>query len=70
MTESFDTDNYYPSSLVKAYFNWCDANDMKPDYKGLHGFISEVVGNKHINFIPKHKTIEEIFDVKDQSTDS
>ena len=73
MTERIDTDNYYPSSLVKAYFNWCAANDIKPDYKRLHGFISEVVGKwsvKHINFIPKHKTIEEIFDVKDQSIDS
>jgi hypothetical protein len=63
------TDFYYPSSLIKAYFNWCAANDIKPHYDGMHDFISEVMGDKHINFIPKHRTIEEIFDETYQSDD-
>ena len=67
MFKPSSTDHYYPSSLIKAYFNWCTANDIKPDYEGMHGFVSEVLGDKHINFIPKHRTIEEIFDETYQS---
>jgi hypothetical protein len=63
-------DLYYPESLVKAFFSWCEANDEKASYEGLHGFVSEVMGDKHINFIPKHKTIEEIFDETYQSDES
>lgn len=70
MFKPSSTDHYYPSSLIKAYFNWCTANDIKPHYEGMHGFVSEVLGDKHINFIPKHKTIEEIFDETYQSDDS
>jgi hypothetical protein len=70
MFKPSSTDHYYPSSLIKAYFNWCTANDIKPDYEGMHGFVSEVLGDKHINFIPKHRTIEEIFDETYQSDDS
>jgi len=70
MFKPSSTDHYYPSSLIKAYFNWCTANDIKPHYEGMHGFVSEVLGDKHINFIPKHRTIEEIFDETYQSDDS
>lgn len=59
MTEN---DRYFPASLVKAYFNWCAVNDHKPGYQGLFDFVSEVQGNKHLNGIPSHRTIEEIFD--------
>ena len=52
MFKPSSTDHYYPSSLIKAYFNWCTANDIKPHYEGMHGFVSEVLGDKHINFIP------------------
>jgi len=69
MFKPSSTDHYYPSSLIKAYFNWCTANDIKPHYEGMHGFVSEVLGDKHINFIPKHRTIEEIFDETYQSDD-
>ena len=69
MFKPSSTDHYYPSSLIKAYFNWCTANDIKPNYEGMHGFVSEVLGDKHINFIPKHRTIEEIFDETYQSND-
>jgi stringent starvation protein B len=66
MSNSSGSDRYYPESLIKAYFNWCTANDMKPDFVGLHDFVAEVLGNKHINFIPSFKTIEEIFNEREE----
>jgi|TARA_R100001460_G_scaffold88812_1_gene130351 hypothetical protein len=57
-----EADRFFPASLVKAYFNWCAANDTKPEYQGLFDFVAEVQGNKHLNGIPSHQTIEEIFD--------
>ena len=66
MSEEKVNDRYYPESLVKAYFNWVAANDEKATFVGLHAFVAEVVGNKHINFIPVFRTIEEVFDVSDK----
>lgn len=55
-------DRYYPESLIKTYFNWCAANDHKPAFDDLNKFVAEILGDKHINFIPSFRTIKEIFD--------
>ena len=62
-----ESDRYFPASLAKAYFNWCAAHDHSQD-TGLFDFIAEVQGNKHLNGIPSHRTIEEIFDYVSRQT--
>jgi len=54
-------ERYYPASLVAVYFTWCAANDEKPSAEGMHQFIDEVQGTKHLNGISSHRTIEELF---------
>ena len=54
-------DKYYPETLLKVYFNYCAANDIRPTFEGMDDFISEILGNKQINGIPSYKTINEVF---------
>lgn len=61
MSNPNTSDKYYPESLIKAYFNWCAANDHKASFPDLHKFVAEIMGDKHINFIPYFRTIEEVF---------
>ena len=54
-------DKYYPETLLKVYFNYCAANDIRPTFEDMDDFISEILGNKQINGIPSYKTINEVF---------
>ena len=54
-------DKYYPETLLKVYFNYCSANDIRPTFEDMDDFISEILGNKQINGIPSYKTINEVF---------
>ena len=54
-------DKYYPETLLKVYFNYCKAHDIRPTFEDMDDFISEILGNKQINGIPSYKTINEVF---------
>jgi len=56
------SEKFYPANLIRTYFNYCQANDIKPSFEDMDAFISEVLGTKHINGIPSFKTIKEVFD--------
>ena len=56
-----NNDKYYPETLLKVYFNYCTANDIRPTFEDMDDFISEILGNKQINGIPSYKTINEVF---------
>jgi len=55
------SDKYYPENLVRTYFNYCKANDIKPTFEDMNDFITEILGTKQINGIPSFKTISEVF---------
>ena len=54
-------DKYYPETLLRVYFNYCAANDIRPTFEDMDDFISEILGNKQINGIPSYRTINEVF---------
>ena len=56
------SEKFYPENLIRTYFNYCQANDIKPSFEDMDAFISEVLGTKQINGIPSFKTIKEVFD--------
>jgi hypothetical protein len=56
------SEKFYPANLIRTYFNYCQANDIKPSFEDMDAFISEVLGTKQINGIPSFKTIKEVFD--------
>ena len=54
-------DRYYPETLLRVYFNYCAANDVRPTFEGMDDFIGEILGNKQVNGIPSYRTIDEVF---------
>lgn len=56
------SDRYYPESLIIVYFKSCKVKEQPATFEGLRDFIDQVMADKHINGIPKFKTIEEVFD--------
>ena len=55
-------DRYYPESLIVVYFKSCQVKKQPVTFDGLREFVDQVMTDKHINGIPKFKTIEEVFD--------
>ena len=54
-------DRYYPETLLRVYFNYCTANDVRPTFEDMDDFIGEILGNKQVNGIPSYRTIDEVF---------
>jgi adenine C2-methylase RlmN of 23S rRNA A2503 and tRNA A37 len=53
-------ERYFPETLVQVYFNYCVANDVKPSFEDMLGFISEIQGDHHVNGIHITKVSEVI----------
>ena len=34
----------YPESLIRMYFNYIQANDIRPSYEDFDGFVNEMQG--------------------------
>ena len=54
-------DRYYPETLLRVYFNYCAANDVRPTFEDMNDFIGEILGNRQVNGIPSYRTIDEVF---------
>lgn len=46
---------YYPSNLVRVYFKLCHVHKHEPNFKDMHDFVFEVLGNGHSSGIPLSK---------------
>ena len=55
------SDKYYPETLLRVYFNYCKANDIKPSFEDMDDFICEILGVNQINGMPSYRTIDEVF---------
>ncbi len=56
-----NNDKYYPETLLRVYFNYCHAHDIRPTFEDMDEFICEILGVKQINGIPSYRTIDEVF---------
>ena len=58
------SERYFPETLVQVYFNYCAANDVKPSFEDMYGFINEIQGDHHVNGIHTTKINEVLSNVK------
>ena len=58
------SERYFPETLVQVYFNYCAANDVKPSFEDMYGFINEIQGDHHVNGIHTTKINEVLSNAK------